>query len=87
MRPRDDTAAPASGAAMVPGLYEVGDETTVYGRTRLDEDGTYADLSGDETVGGGTWRNDGTAICFDPEGDGEDQQERCWINGPGRALS
>jgi hypothetical protein len=77
-----DLAAPASGAAMVPGLYNVGDETTVYGSTLLNEDGTYVDLNGEERVGGGAWRSNADEICFDPEGDGEDQQERCWINGP-----
>ena len=74
--------APASGAAIAPGLYEVGDETTAYGRTRLNADGTYVDLDGETEVARGTWRSEGAQMCFDPEGDGEDEQERCWTNEP-----
>lgn len=70
-------------AAMGPGLYEVGDGTTVYARTRLEEDGTYSDLDdAGAKVGGGSWRNEGDTICFDPEGIGEDLEERCWRNDP-----
>ena len=29
-----------------------------------------------------TWFSAGPGICFDPEGDGEDQQARCWSNDP-----
>lgn len=65
---------------ITPGLYGVGDETTEYARSRLNADGTYVDLDGDTPVGSGTWTADGATMCFDPEGDGEDQQERCWIN-------
>jgi hypothetical protein len=31
-------------------------------------------------VGGGTWEQRDGLMCFDPEGDSEDQQERCWTN-------
>ncbi|MEM9084664.1 MAG: hypothetical protein AAGB23_01925 [Pseudomonadota bacterium] len=66
---------------MGPGLYAVGDETTIYSRTRLSVDGTYVDLDeAMEPVGGGTWEQRGEEMCFDPAGDGEDQQERCWTN-------
>ena len=66
---------------MGPGLYAVGDETTVYARTRLNADGTYVDLTEDlEPVGGGTWEQRGEQMCFDPEGDGEERQEVCWTN-------
>lgn len=66
---------------MGPGLYAVGDETTIYSRTRLNVDGTYIDLDeAMERVGGGTWEQRGEEMCFDPAGDGEDQQERCWTN-------
>ena len=70
---------------MQPGLYEVGDETTAYGRSRLRADGTYTDHDGENEIGRGTWASTGHLICFDPEGDGEDQQVRCWINGPAEA--
>ena len=67
---------------MRPGLYAVGDGTQIYSRTRLSEDGTYTDLNDAlEKVGGGTWEARDGMMCFDPEGDGEDQQERCWTNG------
>ena len=33
-------------------------------------------------TGQGTWTSDGSDMCFDPEGDDENQQERCWTNGP-----
>ena len=72
-------ASPAFG----PGLFAVGDGTQIYSRTRLSEDGTYTDFNEEmEPVGGGTWRPDGENVCFDPEGEGEDQQERCWRNDP-----
>jgi hypothetical protein len=73
----------SAGAAMGPGLYSVGDETTIYGRTRLAADGTFTDLDeAGETVHRGTWRADGDTICLDLEGDAEDQQEHCWRNDP-----
>jgi len=92
--PEDTTATPepeaeaeavAGGMQIQPGLYAVGDETTEYARTRLNEDGTYVDLAEGEEVGSGTWTTDGAVMCFDPEGEGEDQEERCWTNGPADA--
>ena len=65
-----------------PGLYGVGDGTTIYSRTQINADGTYVDLNDEGPVGGGRWAWDGSVMCFDPEGDGENQQERCWTNGP-----
>ncbi len=75
---------PPIPAQMGPGLYAVGDGTQIYSRTQLFEDRTYADFDAAmEAVGGGTWRTDGaTEICFDPAGDGADDEERCWSNGP-----
>ena len=90
----EQAAPPAEQAATVeepemvasvlePGLYAVGDETTEYGTTRLNEDGTYIDYGeNDEVVGGGTWRTEAETTCFDPEGDGEEEQEQCWTNEP-----
>lgn len=79
--PTEGAEPAAAVQPMGPGLYAVGDETTVYARTRLAEDGTYTDMTeAGETVGGGTWSSSDDVICFDPEGDGEDQQERCWRN-------
>ena len=71
---------PEATGVMQPGLYGVGDGTQIYSQTRLNEDGTYADLNdAGEQVGGGTWVQRGEEMCFDPEGEGEDQQERCWL--------
>ena len=68
---------------MQPGLYSVGDDTTVYGTTRLNEDGAYVDYGeNEEVVGGGTWRTAEDELCFDPEGEGDEEQERCWTNEP-----
>lgn len=76
-------APQASSGVMQPGLYAVGDGTQVYSRTRLSEDGTYTDLNDAmEPVGGGTWAERDELICFDPEGDGGDRQERCWTVSP-----
>lgn len=72
-----------SGAPSVlqPGLYATGDGTQVYSRTRINADGTYVDLNDAmEPVGNGTWEQRGELLCFDPEGDGKDQQEMCWTN-------
>ena len=78
--PREPAEA-ASVNLMQPGLYAVGDGTQVYSQTRLNADGSYVDLDdAGEQVGGGTWQQRGNATCFDPTGDGEDQQERCWNN-------
>jgi len=76
------TATPQSSApVMGPGTYAVGDGTTVYSRTRLDADGSYYDLDdAGATVGTGTWSGAEDIVCFDPEGDGENEEERCWRN-------
>lgn len=80
----EPVAEPAEAAGMVitPGLYAVGDDTTEYAQTRLNDDGTYVDMAEGVVVGSGTWTSDGASMCFDPEGDGEDQQVRCWTNAP-----
>lgn len=66
---------------MVPGFYAIKSDDVVYSRTRLSADGSYTDYDGgDNVVGGGTWSSEGAQICFDPAGDGADQQESCWIN-------
>ncbi|MBX7540577.1 hypothetical protein [Qipengyuania sphaerica] len=69
--------------SMGPGVYDItGGEGVVYATSELRADGTYIDSAGDQVVGNGTWTADGPNVCFDPEGDGEDQQERCWTNSP-----
>lgn len=78
-----DTVVTESAAqnVMQPGLYAVGDGTQIYSRTRLSEDGTYSDLNdAGERVGGGTWEVRDDLMCFDPEGDDAESQERCWTN-------
>ncbi len=71
---------PPRGVSMTPGVYDVGDETTAYGRTEIKADGTYTDFTGGEAVGGGSWTSAGERVCFDPEGDEDHQRQRCWIN-------
>lgn len=73
---------PPKGASMGPGRYSVGDETTVYGETLINPDGTYTDFSDGKEVGSGRWSADGERACFDPQGDEDHQKERCWVNGP-----
>ncbi|MDJ0977826.1 MAG: hypothetical protein QNI87_04760 [Erythrobacter sp.] len=66
---------------MQPGLYATGDGTQIYSRTRLNADGTYNDLNDAmEPVGSGTWEERDGLMCFDPEGEEENQQEKCWTN-------
>jgi hypothetical protein len=78
---KDEAEAAPAVQPMVPGFYAIKSEDTVYSRTRLAEDGSYTDYdAGDNAVGGGSWTSDGATICFDPAGDGENQQESCWIN-------
>ncbi|MEM7779028.1 MAG: hypothetical protein AAF697_01405 [Pseudomonadota bacterium] len=81
-----DEIASQEPGGMQPGLYAVGDGTQVYSRTRVSDDGTYVDLNDAmEPVANGTWEVRDETVCFDPEGDGEDQQEACWTNGPADA--
>jgi len=73
----------AGSPVMGPGSYAVGDGTTVYSRTRLEEDGRYFDLDeAGKIVGTGIWNGKGDTVCFDPAGDGEGLEERCWRNDP-----
>ncbi|MEM1197365.1 MAG: hypothetical protein AAGH57_14775 [Pseudomonadota bacterium] len=87
----DNGSIPPIPAYMGPGLYALGDGTQIHLRRRLFEDGTYTDLNNAmEPAGGGTWRTAGGPgdICFDPEGDGPDQEESCWQNdGPEKDRS
>ncbi|MEL6414093.1 MAG: hypothetical protein AAFQ15_04045 [Pseudomonadota bacterium] len=83
--PETEARSPeAAQSVMQPGLYAVGDGNQIYSRTRLNEDGTYTDYDDAmRPVGGGSWAVRDALMCFDPEGDGEDQQERCWtVSGP-----
>ncbi len=77
-----EEVAEVAGVAITPGLYAVGDETTEYGQSRLNADGTYVDMADGEEVGSGTWTSEGATMCMDPAGDGEGQEERCWTNSP-----
>ncbi|MBX7457463.1 hypothetical protein K3152_04315 [Qipengyuania sp. 1NDH17] len=67
---------------MAPGTFDIVGEDVVYATSELREDGTYIDSAEGQEVGRGTWTADGPNVCFDPEGDGDDQQERCWTNSP-----
>ena len=81
--PIEQTEAPSpAGYIMGPGKYAIeGGDGTVYSQTIVNADGTYSDLDPDgNEVGRGTWRDQRGMACFDPEGDGPEQQERCWTN-------
>ena len=67
---------------MGPGTFDIVGDNVVYATTELREDGTYIDSAEGQEVGRGRWKVDGPQVCFDPEGDGEEQQERCWTNSP-----
>ena len=77
----EGTEAAETGFVMTPGTYEMVGADVVYSRTEIKPDGTYVDSANGEEVGRGTWSVSGSTSCFDPEGDGDDQQERCWTNG------
>lgn len=78
-----DTAVAPEFFTMGPGIYDIeGGEGVVYATSELRADGTYVDSAEGQQVGNGRWSVDGPKVCFDPEGDGEDQQERCWTNSP-----
>ena len=84
----DKAAAPDEDAVnseptafvMTPGAYEIVGDNVVYSRTDVMPDGTYVDSAEGKEIGRGTWSVSGAKSCFDPEGDGPDQQERCWTN-------
>ena len=77
----EEALAEAAVTGMQPGLYATGDGTQIYSRTRINADGTYVDLNDAmEPVANGTWEQREELLCFDPEGDGEDQQEMCWTS-------
>ncbi|WP_156787224.1 hypothetical protein [Erythrobacter sp. SD-21] len=67
---------------MDPVTFDIVGENVVYATTELREDGTYIDSAEGQEGGRGTWKADGPEVCFDPEGDDEGQQERCWTNSP-----
>lgn len=79
--PEEDEADTVVVQPMVPGFYAIESADRIYSRTRLHEDGSYTDYDGgNNAVGGGQWSSEGAQICFDPAGDGENEQESCWIN-------
>ncbi len=80
-------AADGPGFVMVPGLYTIGSNGTIYAKTKLEPDGTYIDYNPQNVrVGSGTWDVDGASFCFNPRGeDGEARKQRCWNNGAANA--
>lgn len=77
--------APVEVQTISPGLYAIMSDGTVYSRFRLAGDGTYADYDGAMNVTGqGTWSGSGSQMCFDPAGNGANEQESCWNNEPPR---
>ena len=79
--PTDTVAAPSGTATGdVTGTYEIklADGSVVM--QTIAADGTYVETTPDGTrVGGGLWRTgDGGRMCFDPEGD---EDEECYAGG------
>ena len=78
----DVTAEPtmdATATGNVAGDYEIKLADGTVSRQRINADGTYVDtdLNGAETERG-TWRQQGTQMCFDPEGS---DPESCYAGG------
>ena len=68
--------APAMAQAPQPGTYElVNTDGTVF-VTDLRDDGGFTTYRGDEIIETGSWTWKDGAICYD--GDGEGQNEACW---------
>lgn len=79
--PEEPQEGSPAAYVMGPGTYAIGSDETAYVTTEVKSDGTYADKDAEGTVvGQGTWRDERGKACFDPEGDGPEEQERCWIN-------
>lgn len=72
--------------AMGAGLYAIGDGISVYSRSQLAGDGTYTDLDeAGEAIGSGVWESEDDITCFDPKGDGMNEERRCWKSGVANA--
>ncbi|UVI38966.1 hypothetical protein [Qipengyuania spongiae] len=70
--------APTNAVDGMAGTYEVvmADGTVVSQTLRAD--GTYSDVAEGEVVETGSWRADGSRLCYDPEGD---EPEQCFAGG------
>lgn len=74
-----DTTLTDTATGDMSGVYEIKLVDGTVLRQTINADGTYVDttLEGAETERG-TWRQEGDAMCFDPEGDGP---EACYTGG------
>ncbi|GMM94454.1 hypothetical protein [Qipengyuania sp. MTN3-11] len=73
------TAPPVGTVETLAGTYEVTMANGTVVMQTLRSDGTYNDMADGEVIETGTWRTDEKQLCFDPEGDGEEQ---CFAGGP-----
>lgn len=83
-----ETAAPEAEEAVVEEVAAVegagtfdyaAEDGSFSGRTTLNDDGTFTDLSGDGTETSGTWRASDGQTCF--TGSEEGSEEVCWSDG------
>lgn len=79
---RSDDALSPAGFVMAPGKYVVeSSDGELYSETELRSDGTYSRLDTEgKKIASGTWSDRRGKACFDPQGDGPKEQERCWTN-------
>jgi len=62
------------------GSYTFTEEGAASGSYTTNEDGTYS-LTSDDGELSGTYTQDGAQTCFDPEGEGENLDNECWVRG------
>ncbi|MXO59562.1 hypothetical protein GRI89_08410 [Altererythrobacter salegens] len=75
--PTETAKAPMPGAEWVGTYTEAGDNGATV-TTVISADGSYTEGDGAEMNEAGKWSMDGENVCFDPDGDGADQQKRCY---------
>lgn len=74
-----EVEAPVATTTMEAGTYEVTLPDGTKGTTRIDADGSYADMNPDGTENAtGSWTGADGQTCFTPT----DGTEACWTNGP-----
>lgn len=77
--PAETTTAAMPANADPTGTYDVRMPDGTMGRTTINADGTYVDVSADGTEERGTFTRDNDQDCFDPDGDAP---AMCWTVSP-----
>ena len=84
-RSEPEPAQQASSPEEIAGIYEatLADGSTI--RHTLNDDGTYLDTDSDgNPVESGSWRLEGTQLCYDPEGS---EPEACYYQGAAKSVT